>query len=58
MGTNPDDWWLRNHPSQDALRDPAALLTQEGKPIISSRDTSFGQDDSLSESDFITIRPA
>jgi hypothetical protein len=27
---NPEDWQLRNHPSRDALRDPAALLTQEG----------------------------
>jgi hypothetical protein len=23
-------WQLRNHPSRDPLRDPAALLTQEG----------------------------
>jgi hypothetical protein len=25
---------LRNHPSRDPLRDPAALLTQEGNPSV------------------------
>jgi len=25
-----DKWFLWNHPSRDPLRDPAALLTQEG----------------------------
>ena len=27
---NPEGIWFRNHPSRDPLRDPAALLTQEG----------------------------
>ena len=27
---NLEGWWLWNHPSRDALRDPAALLTEEG----------------------------
>jgi hypothetical protein len=32
---NVENWRLWNHPSRDPLRDPAALLTQEGSPRLS-----------------------
>jgi hypothetical protein len=32
---NLASWRLRNHPSRDPLRDPAALLTQEGSSRFS-----------------------
>ena len=35
QSANPEGWRLRNHPSRDPLRDPAALLTQEGISRIS-----------------------
>jgi hypothetical protein len=28
-----DKWFLWNHPSRDPLRDPAALLTEEGRSL-------------------------
>jgi hypothetical protein len=30
---NPESWQLGNHPPRDPLRDPAALLTQEGNSL-------------------------
>jgi hypothetical protein len=37
---NPANWLLRSHPPRDPLRDPAALLTQEGNLHIATREVT------------------